>query len=462
MTLSLILKRIDTLKAEIDALRPLDAAQERRTMQKFRLDWTYHSNAIEGNTLTYGETRAFLLHGITAQGKPFRDYLDIKGHHEALDYLTDFVQQNITLTEAHIRELHRIIMVEPKRMPARTPDGQPTTRLIQIGQYKSMPNHVETSTGEIHYYATPQDTPIKMGELIRWYRQKLAEGLHPLSLAATFHYEFVSIHPFDDGNGRMARILMNLILMQGGYVPVVIQTASKEEYLLALEQADAGDLEPFIAHIGNGLIRSLDLFLRGARGESLDEPNDLDKKLALLQRKLESSTEVGSLMTQQVLMAWFDLFYEPFLTLLITQLSKFDALFAGNSLKVFCEPVTGNTIHLQRYKNETVATKIGSLGELRSLLSKDPSIQQVELRYELNGFNGRASKFRLAIYLDLHQNYFEISYSLTVDYGRGGRKDNRLYQEPYDVLVDETKQLASVNEITDALLALLHKMTSSD
>ena len=93
MTLSSILKRIDALKAQIDALRPLDAAQERRMMQKFRLDWTYHSNAIEGNTLTYGETRAFLLHGITAQGKPFRDYLDIKGHHEALDYLTNFVTQ---------------------------------------------------------------------------------------------------------------------------------------------------------------------------------------------------------------------------------------------------------------------------------------------------------------------------------------------------------------------------------
>ena len=403
-----------------------------------------------------------MLHGITAQGKPFRDYLDIKGHHEALDYLTNFVQQNITLTEAHIRELHRIIMVEPKRMRARTPDGQATTRLIQIGQYKSMPNHVETSTGEIHYYATPQETPIKMGELIRWYRQKLDEGLHPLKLAATFHYQFVSIHPFDDGNGRMARILMNLILMQGGYVPVVIQTTSKEEYLLALEQADAGDLEPFISHIGNGLIRSLELFLRGAKGQSLDEPNDLDKKLALLQRKLDSPAEMGPQKNQQVLMTWFDLFLEPFLSLLITQLSKFDALFAGNSVQLSCERTIGNRIELRRYENESVATKISYLGELRPLFSKDLSIQQVVLTYQLNGLNGWGSKVWLGIYLYLHRNKFEIISIMNIDGGRSGRKDNTLYKEAYDVLVDESKQLASVNEITDALLSFLDKMTSSE
>jgi Fic family protein len=87
MDLRPILDRIDALKAKIDALRPIDAAQEARVMQMLRLDWNYHSNAIENNTLTLGETRAFLLHGITAQGKPFRDYLDIKGHNEAIAYL---------------------------------------------------------------------------------------------------------------------------------------------------------------------------------------------------------------------------------------------------------------------------------------------------------------------------------------------------------------------------------------
>lgn len=238
MSLKNLLTEIDRLKAEIAALRPIDPAQERRIMQKFRLDWTYHSNAIEGNTLTYGETRAFLLHGVTALGKPFRDYLEVKGHHEAINYSLEFVRQQNPLTEADIRELHKMILVEPYEVDAVTADGRPTKRPVTPGQYKSAPNHVITSTGEMHHYATPENTPAKMGDLMAWFHREADKAeLHPLILAATFHYQFVVIHPFDDGNGRMARLLMNLIFMQYGYPPVIIPLDKKGEYLLALETA---------------------------------------------------------------------------------------------------------------------------------------------------------------------------------------------------------------------------------
>ena len=289
MELNELLEQVNELKSEIDALRPIDAAQERRIMQKFRLDWTFHSNSIEGNRLTYGETKAFLLHGITAQGKPFRDYLDIRGHHEAIDFLLAFVRREEPLTEADVRELHKVILVEPYQVEARTPDGHPTKRTIHPGQYKTMPNHVETSTGEVHYYATPEETPAKMADLMAWYRREMDKSdLHPLILAATFHYQFVVIHPFDDGNGRMARLLMNLIFMQAGFPPVIVRTEDKNNYLLALEQADTGDLEPFIVHIGNELLNSLNLFLRGAKGEIVEEDDDIRKKLDLLERKIEN------------------------------------------------------------------------------------------------------------------------------------------------------------------------------
>lgn len=283
-----IFKQVDQLKAEIDALRPIDASQERRIMQKFRLDWTFHSNSIEGNQLTYGETKAFLLHGITAQGKPFRDYLDIKGHHQAIDYLLEIVRRQQPLTEADVREFHKVILVEPYDVDAKTPDGYLTKRRIQPGQYKTMPNHVETSTGEIHYYATPEETPAKMAELMAWYRQEVVEGeTHPLIIAATFHYQFVAIHPFDDGNGRMARLLMNLILMQAGYPPVIVRTDMKGNYLLALEKVDAdGDLEPFIILVGDALIYSMRLYLRGAKGDSLEDETNLDEKVARLKKKI--------------------------------------------------------------------------------------------------------------------------------------------------------------------------------
>lgn len=288
MNLTTLLEQIDAKKAEIDALRPIDALQERRIMDKFRLEWTYHSNAIEGNTLTFGETKAFLLHGITAQGKPFRDYLDIKGHHKAIDLLADIVKQKTPLTEAILRELHKTILIEPYDVPAQTMDGQPTKRRIVPGEYKTTSNHVETSTGEIRFYSSPEATPSEMADLVAWYRKSLESGdLHPLILAATFHYRFVVIHPFDDGNGRMARLLMNLILTQAGYPPIVVQLDDKGEYLLALEQADADDdLEPFIVLIGRTLLSSLDVYIRSAQGEE-NEPSEqkLDQQIARLQEK---------------------------------------------------------------------------------------------------------------------------------------------------------------------------------
>jgi len=287
MALNELLARADSLRDQINALRPFDPDQEARLVQKLNLEWNYHSNAIEGNTLTLGETRAFLLYGITAQGKPFRDYLDIKGHQEAIRFLEEMVRGGEALTEAAIRELHRILLVEAYDVDAITPDGRPTRRRVALGQYKTAPNHVRTTTGETHFYATPQETPALMGELMAWYRRETESAdLHPLALAATFHYRFVAIHPFDDGNGRMARLLTNLILMQHGFVPVIIPLEARGDYLLALEKADAGDLTDFVMLVGQELIRSLTLTLAAARGEPLEEPGGLERRIQRLREQL--------------------------------------------------------------------------------------------------------------------------------------------------------------------------------
>ena len=282
-----LLQRIDQGKAEVDALRPLTEEQEGRIMQKFRLDWNYHSNAIEGNSLTYGETIAFLMEGLTAKGKPFKDHLDIKGHNEAINYLMYFIQNRNELSEKVIRELHAMILVEPYSNPAQTPDGQQVEKRVTLGACKSLPNHVKTPTGEIHYYATPEETPAKMTDLVDWLREhQTKKDLHPLILAATFHHRFVAIHPFDDGNGRMSRLLMNLLLMQAGYPPVVIKQQDRQAYYYALRQADAGDWSTFVEYIGENQLHALDIQLRGAKGESMEEPDDLDKEIALLKGSL--------------------------------------------------------------------------------------------------------------------------------------------------------------------------------
>ena len=122
-----------------------------RVEQKLRLEANYNSNAIEGNTLTYGETRSLILHGLTAQGKPLRDHLDIEGHDTAVKAIEDAISDDRELNEVFIRNLHRILLKEPYEKEAKTPEGQRVIRIISIGDYKTTPNNVRTSTGETYY-----------------------------------------------------------------------------------------------------------------------------------------------------------------------------------------------------------------------------------------------------------------------------------------------------------------------
>ena len=284
---------LDRLRADLDALRPLAPEQEARVLQKFRLEWNYNSNAIEGNSLTLGETRSLLLHGLTAAGKPLRDHLDIKGHNEAVLWLEDFVRDERPLTEQFIRGMHEVLLGEPYEVQAQTAGGQPTRKLIVPGRYKTSPNNVLTATGEMFYFASPEETPGRMTDLVDWYRaEEATPTLPPVALAAEFHYRFVRIHPFDDGNGRMSRLLMNLILLRHGYPMTVIKAADRNRYLAALAEADAGEPEPFLRFIVENVEASLRLIIRAAQGESIDEPGDLDKKLALLKKQVLTQEDV--------------------------------------------------------------------------------------------------------------------------------------------------------------------------
>ncbi len=341
------LKRVEQLKTQLDRLRPFDGEAEARIMQKFRLDWNYHSNNIEGNSLTYGETKALILFGVTAQGKPLRDHFEITGHNEAINWVLDLVKGDAELTEVFIRQLHTLILKESSYRDAETPDGKPTRRKIEVGKYKTQPNHVITSTGETFYFATPEETPAKMLELITWFREeKQKSDVNPILLSALFHYKFIRIHPFDDGNGRVARILMNFILMQFGYPPVIIKTEDKENYYAALTLADSDQMEPFIDYIAINLERSLEIMVRGAKGESIEDPDDLDKELALLDRRLdrlgnkfevEFAPEAVTPLKLNVLL--------PLIKGMIKYAEKFERFYASTSLRITRNPSTYNNQH---------------------------------------------------------------------------------------------------------------------
>ncbi len=305
MDLKFLLEQTQLLKAQLDELRPLSADVEAKILQKLRLDWNYHSNHLEGGKLTYGETKALILFGLTAQGKPLQDHLETSGHDEAIKWIEDVIKHEYPLNESFIRQLHQLILKNPSQKQSITPDGKIMMRQINIGVYKTTPNHVITKTGETFRFASPEETPAMMNDLMNWYAEKRAnETINPILFAAEFHYKFIRIHPFDDGNGRLARLLMNFILMQFGYPPAIIRTEDKENYYTALEQADAGILEPFVAYIAQSVFLSLEIMLKGARGENIEDPDDLDKQIALLDHKLNTADKIAKIKSKETLEEW--------------------------------------------------------------------------------------------------------------------------------------------------------------
>lgn len=326
------------LKADLDDLRPINKDQEARIMQKFRLDWNYHSNHLEGNSYTYGETKALILNGLTANGKPLKDQFEMLGHNEALKWILEVVKEDFPLTEVFIRQLHTLLLVNPYEVNAITAEGQPTKKRVEIGKYKSLPNHVQTVTGEIFYFATPEETPAKMEELINWFREKKNDmETNPILLAAEFHYRFIRIHPFDDGNGRTARILMNFILMQYGYPPVIIKTEDKINYFAALQQGDAGFIEQFIEYIAQNLVRSLEIMIAGANGENIEEPDDIDKEIALLDQRINAIEDYKSVKKERSVEAQnylFEVSFNSLLDLIFPKLEKFNKFFGKTTISL--------------------------------------------------------------------------------------------------------------------------------
>ena len=339
------------LKAQLDALRPLDADQEKSIWQKFRFDWNYHSNNIEGNSLTFGETKSLLLHNITAQGKSLKDHIEITGHNEAINALVDLTRGDAPLTESFVRQLHELILRERCQVDAITPEGAPTRRWIEVGQYKTGQNHVQTVTGEIFRFAEPMDVPGKMHTLLQTINELQApSSAEVVFVAAKAHYDFVLIHPFDDGNGRMARLLMNLILIKYGFPPAIIKTQDKQQYFSALRQADGGQLDVFVEYIAGCVCASLQIMLAGARGESVEEPDEQDRKIKMLARMIEGKAgKLSATRTVEALDTLFEHSFVPLARRLSEAAKKFEPMYSNveKHSYVDSEDISGSAFEIE-------------------------------------------------------------------------------------------------------------------
>lgn len=226
--------RVTRLKQLLDQQRPLTKGEAQRIAQEERVRMVYHSNALEGNSLTAFETKMVLQKGITVGKKPLADYLEAVDLNEAMDYVEELVAQETPLTESDLKRIHYLVFKSTSKEDA--------------GRYRRLGIEI---TGSRHQPPEPYLIEPKMAELFTWFKEN-ERLLHPIEVAAVFHHRLTSIHPFINGNGRTARLAMNFILMRHGYPPIIVKATGESEttYYQALEHGDVtGDLKPFVRFV---------------------------------------------------------------------------------------------------------------------------------------------------------------------------------------------------------------------
>ena len=237
-------KVLDENKQKLDSKRPLPKETLKSLEDNFKLEWTYNSNAIEGNTLTLKETKV-VLEGITIGGKTIREHLEAINHKEAIEFLEELVKDNNELSEMDIKNIHAIVL--------KGIDNE------NAGRYRT--ENVIIS-GASHIPPDAIIVPESMEKLIYRY-DEWKEKYHPIIVAALLHAEFVKIHPFIDGNGRTARLLMNFEVMKNGYPPIIIKNEERHKYYDALDVgALTGDYTDFVKMVTKQAEEMIDLYLK--------------------------------------------------------------------------------------------------------------------------------------------------------------------------------------------------------
>lgn len=222
------IKKIDELQKEINQHRPLNEKETKQFREYFKIGLTYSSNALEGNSLTETETKIILEDGLTIGGKTLKEHFEVVGHGQAYEYLFNLVE-NKKLTEENILKIHELFYF--------------LTDIAHAGKYRMEQVFI---TGTDFIPPSPKKVPLLMKEFAKTILS-LEEQVHPVEYAALLHKKLVKIHPFVDGNGRTARLVMNLALLQHGYVITVIPPILRTDYINSLKQSDDDSFVAFIS-----------------------------------------------------------------------------------------------------------------------------------------------------------------------------------------------------------------------
>lgn len=320
-----IKNKIDTIKDKIIQNGKLTKEQLNKINNKFRLEWNFNSNSMEGNTLTIEETRSVMVGNLDVRQKPIKDVLEMKGHDEVISEILKIGKGELRLSERRIKDIHTGIMHEE------SVDGK-----NKIGQWKQTPNEIINHKGEKYLFVAPELVVDRMHDLLNRTNAAIdaiqsdaKNAPHPIDVALQFHLEYLEIHPFYDGNGRTARILTNLILIALGYTPFWITTKERSIYYNYISdiQSYGGDKQAFYQFVAGLIERSEQLVLDVIEGKDIEDENDIEKELEILKRQLKAKDDKVVPKTNEVIQELYKNSYRKLFEQLIEKTKKFDEMF---------------------------------------------------------------------------------------------------------------------------------------
>lgn len=298
--LKTLLERIEQNQQAISQYGKFDDALLKKINYKLRLDWNYYSNRIEGGTLTKAETRSVMVGNIDVKGKPLRDIMEMSGHDKLVIDVLKMSKGELTLAEKRIKDIHRAIMHE-----------EDSEKQKFVGNWKQEDNEIINYKNEKISFTNWREVPEAVHQLLDKTNAQLEQyhtgksALHAIEIAAQFHIDFITIHPFYDGNGRTTRILTNIILMACGYPAIIIKDQHKKSYyqLLGDIQAYGGNPNLFYEFLAERILDTQQLILDAIAGKEIDELDDIDKEILLFKQELSNKEAVGNIKRSNTLIA---------------------------------------------------------------------------------------------------------------------------------------------------------------
>lgn len=428
-------QEIKNLLEEIKEFRQqsLDKIALEKLREHFRTHHIFHSSGIEGNRLTLQETSLVLKEGIDITGKPLKDSIEVKNLGIAFDFLYELVQQDVEITENYLKQLHSLIIGDDQS--------------LSPGNYRNVGVII---TGSEHRPPEPFEVPIKMRDLFDWIKANKDEN--PIIVAAVAHHEMVKIHSFRDGNGRTARLLLNLILLKSGFPICNIKRSERPDYYNALSLADEGEYEPIIEVVTKNCIELFGEYIR-VRDESnrlkdwakrigaKDTQQRLAKKKAQFELWLNKVNQIKLEFKQVVniidenVESYYVSFYEyPPLTFEKYQQLKEKGI----------APAT-NFFSIRFHNNETnriVATLMFRFYHSNNKFPQTPNVIPIEL----NIFNSETNDFQFIGYSDFSKNIDLRSFfiadngSVVVRYANSDERNPNWEKDQYKEVLSDVVQ----------------------